>query len=174
MVAGACMANLPVVTYRSSAKLSRRMSETLGAVCSHFAMLEWNVDRTIWALTGNDRKKGRHLTLKLLNRRRLERLRKEANTRFGATHKSAIFYNLVADELQKAVDSRNLFVHGIWSKGKAKGTRRQQFVLSYFTNPNGDAEVVDLATLQAFVKIIRMRTLELEIACVKHVGMRLP
>ena len=108
------MAQQPaVVTYRTSAKLSRRMSEALGAVCSHFAMLEWNVDRTIWALSGADRKKGRHLTLKLLNRRRLERLRKEANTRFGANHKSTTFYNRVADELQKAVDARNLFVHGI-------------------------------------------------------------
>ena len=163
-----------LVTFRSSAKLSKKMSEALGAVCSHFAMLEWNVDRTIWALTGNDRKQGRHLTLHLLNKARLKRLRKEANARFGEQHVTARFDRRMADELQRAVDVRNLFVHGIWAKGKQMGTRRQQVVLTYFSNPNGDAEVVDVATLRAFVDLIKLRTRELEIASVRHLGARLP
>ena len=163
-----------VVTYRTSARLSRRMSEALGAVCSHFAILEWNVDRTIWALTGNDRKRGRHLTKKMLNERRIKRLRLEANNRFGANSASARFYNQLADHIHNLALIRNLYVHGLWSKGKAPGTRRKQFVLSYFTNPNGDAEGVDLPTLKGFVRLVDLTKLALERAAIDHLGEKLP
>lgn len=162
------------VIYRTPGKVSGKIAEALGLICTSFAMLEWNVDRTIWALTGNNRKKGRHLTLHLLNKGRLKRLRQEAINHFGANHRHAKKYKQIADEIQKAVEIRNLYVHGIWAKGKAKGTRRQQFVLSYFSNPRGDAEHVDLPTLLAFIKLIRLRAIELEIASVRLIGVALP
>jgi hypothetical protein len=164
----------PVVTYRSSAKISRRMSEALGSICTHFAMLEWNVDRTIWALLGADRKKGRVLTQHLLNKQRIKRLRKEVVARFGDKSTSGRYYKKLADHIGRMVEFRNLYVHGIWSKGKAPGTRRKQYVLSYFSNPNGDAEGVDLPTLRAFVQMIALTTAALETAAIKHLGAPLP
>jgi hypothetical protein len=161
------------VIYRTQ-PLSKRMGEALGILCSRFALLEWNVDRTIWALMGKDRKQGRHLTQHLLNDARIKRLRKEANNRFGPSHPSALYYNQVADGLKSLCRQRNLYVHGMWSKGKSRGTRQKQYVLSYFKTPGGYSEEVNLSQLQHFAELVLACKGALEHASEKHIGCKLP
>jgi len=62
----------------------------------------------------------------------------------------------------------------MWSKGKDAGTRRKQFVLSYFKAPNGYSEEVNLKELQGFGKLVLACKVTLERASEKYIGCKLP
>jgi hypothetical protein len=159
--------------YRPS-KVTYQIARVLGEICTHFAMLEWNVDRTIWALTGHSRKTGRHTTLRLLNKARVRRLRDVAIARFGLSSPSQRYYKKLADHIGRLIDDRNIYVHGIWCKGKKRGTRRQRFVITYFSNPLGDVYPVELKKMRAFTRAIHRAAVDLERAAIDHLNARLP
>lgn len=104
----------------------------------------------------------------------MQRFRKAALAKFGKDTPAERRYTKLADLIDRLIVDRNLYIHGIWSKGKKRGTRRQQFILTYFKDPNGEAFSVDLKKMNRFIEVIAKTTSDLELAAIEYIGKPLP
>ncbi|WP_395019779.1 hypothetical protein [Dongia sp.] len=163
-----------MAVYNTSAKVSNRMCTALGRLCVEFSVLEWNVERTIWAIQGHDRKVGRTKTVGMMTRRKVKTMRNVAVGKFGEKSAAGKHYLGIIDELEEIRFWRNLFVHGLWGKGIAKGERRSWYVLTYFENPGGTSAEAKLTDITQLTEYIREVIEKLRKASFTHLGTKLP
>lgn len=160
--------------YQISRSVSVAKRAAVGQVCVDFAILEWAVDRSIWALKGHDRKSGRVLTQTFLTKERVRELSKAAHARFGTGSKGNKEYGELCKEITKIAKVRNLAVHGLWAKSARRGERNKSWILTYFKNPSGTATLVKRSEFYALSEDIRKLEFSLHAASLKHLGAPLP
>lgn len=160
--------------YQVSNKVSIELRAALGQLCVDFSILEWSVERSIWALKGQDRKSGRITTSNYLTKQKINALKASALDQFGAKSKGNKIYNDIGDALTKIAKSRNLVVHGLWAKSIRKGELKKSFVLTYFKKPNGVGAIVTKAGVNNLVKAIREADANLHLASQTFLGAPLP
>lgn len=134
-------------TYATTAKVSKERRAEMGSVCVNWAILESRVEEVIWALRGTDRKAGRRITHNMNITPRLILMKKLARE-ILADPKTTDEIIKQAALITKWALWRNRVVHGIWAKGRAKGTRRETYSLSYWVDPKGHAYKLDLAGIK--------------------------
>lgn len=160
--------------YQVSNKVSMDLRAAIGQLCVDFSILEWSVDRSIWALKGQDRKSGRITTSDYLTKRRINVLKNSALARFGANSKGNKIYNDIGDVLTQIAKSRNLVVHGLWAKSTREGELKKSYVLTYFKKPNGVGAIVTRTQINDLVRAIREADANLHLASAKFLGAQLP
>lgn len=146
---------------RPTGTIPYRLVQGLGLVIVHFSILEWKIEQTIWALRKNSRDIGRQYTRRKKFHQRVTALEKELkkHSRRLSPDGREVYATLVKVSKDMALD-RNFAVHGLWSKGLQRGSRRKYFVLSYYDNPDGSAREVDVRTLRTMsnnvARVIRL------------------
>ncbi|MFY9314912.1 MAG: hypothetical protein WAO95_05055 [Burkholderiales bacterium] len=97
--------------------------KAVGQIISHWANLEWQVEKTIWALLKIGPKEGRLLTTQMNIRPKLEILKGLASrANLDDERRKALL--AMSKDITAANDFRNKLAHGLWATAPSKRKRR--------------------------------------------------